>query len=229
MGKNRKFLGVLIGLLMLVQFPVAAGAVSNKASEKALQKQLKVRVRQEELRQEKDEEREERSEKRSVKSQAQDLKHDQVKAKVATPSGLVFGTSATESGSLNGKKEDARAHVAAVHAKNLATRFDHYYQRLSGIIEKLELRFNKMEAEGVVLTEARQKLVQAKALLLTTRHTADQSVTSYKSVDSDVLGHQKELAHTATTLAKDARGGFMEVLGLLKEAIKLANTAKASK
>lgn len=125
---------------------------------------------------------------------------------------------------LQEKNQEVRSHVAQVHSERLSRRFTFYYNRLSKLIEKISNRFEKMTADGKDLTQAFEKLAQAKTALEEAENLSTQSVAGFGAIEAESYQAQRDQALTARDLAQSAREKFKLVLSLIREAIQLAKT-----
>lgn len=122
------------------------------------------------------------------------------------------------------KTAERRGALAQVHAEQLQRRFGFYYERLSGLIQKLEARLTALAQEGIDVVAAQNKLEAAKASLEEAKTLTDQAIAAFLEIDleSDTARVQVQ---TAKDLAKQAQERFRETVALAKEALRLAKSA----
>ncbi|MFZ2199195.1 MAG: hypothetical protein WAV40_00160 [Microgenomates group bacterium] len=102
--------------------------------------------------------------------------------------------------------------IAQNHADRLEKRFDLYYARLSDIISRFEKRLAILKASGKTVTEVETQLAAAKTKLEEAKTKGTQAVAAFEAQPPQLL--------VARDSAQSARKLFIEVHGLLKNAIK---------
>lgn len=116
----------------------------------------------------------------------------------------------------------AQQQVTAIHANRLQRRFNFYYQRLTKIADKIEARFDLLEAEGVDMTEARAGFSNAMLLLEEAREKANNAVARFEAIDPEEYQAQRQIALTARDEALQARDQFQQVVSEMIAAVQSA-------
>lgn len=127
---------------------------------------------------------------------------------------------------VHAQQQENLGRVAQVHGNRLRKRFNVYHNRLAKIIEKLEDRIAVTKEQGRDTTDAEAKVAQAKTQLEQARTQSESSVEAFLNVETADYATQREQAHQARDIAKQARQDYLETLALLKEAVQLLRTAQ---
>lgn len=123
---------------------------------------------------------------------------------------------------LQAGREQIRSDIASAHANRLERRFRFYYDRLSGIAHRLQLRLDTLKAGGRDTTQAQKDLDDAVSKLSNAQSKGEQAVNGFRAIDPAKFAEQKSQALAARDLANDARSDFKAALALLKTALKEA-------
>jgi len=113
-----------------------------------------------------------------------------------------------------------RSSVAQNHANRLERRFKFYFERLTNIIT----RFHTLKNKGTDVSTIQVKLDAAKTQLASAKSLGEQAVADFRAIDPAKFSEQKAQAQAARDQAMQARGAFLEVHKLLKDALKLLKT-----
>ncbi len=125
------------------------------------------------------------------------------------------------------KTAERRGDLAQVHAERLQRRFGFYYERLSGLIQKLESRLATMAQDGADVAAAQSKLGEAIASLEEAKILTDQAIAAFLEIDLETET-AREQAQAAKELAQEARELYREAVSLIKEALRLAKATNQS-
>ncbi len=120
------------------------------------------------------------------------------------------------------QRVQAQQRVTAIHANRLQRRFNFYYQRLTKIADKIEARFDLLEAEGVDMTEARDGFSNAMLLLEEAIEKANGAVAKFEEVDPEQYQAQRQIALAARDEALQARQQFQQVVLEMTTAVQSA-------
>lgn len=122
-------------------------------------------------------------------------------------------------------REQALNRVAQVHARRVQRRFDFYSQRLNTIADKLQNRLQALEAEGLDVSAAQEKLDEALQMVEVGMTQAQEATNQLNKVDLEQDLSQREMALEARDQIQEARANFMQAVELMKEAVQAAITA----
>lgn len=113
-----------------------------------------------------------------------------------------------------------RSDAARLHANRLNNRFQFYYQRLMGIVARIQARIDEGVNSGKDESTAQATLDSAKAKLAEAKQLGDQSVSSFEAIDPAKFSEQRDDALAARDVANQSREAFKLALSLLKQANK---------
>ncbi len=117
-----------------------------------------------------------------------------------------------------------RSSVAQNHANRLERRFKFYFERLTNIITRFQTRLDTLKNKGTDVSTIQVKLDAAKTQLASAKSLGEQAVADFRAIDPAKFSEQKAQAQAARDQAMQARGAFLEVHKLLKDALKLLKT-----
>lgn len=116
-------------------------------------------------------------------------------------------------------RQEARSQIAENHAKRLENRFMLYQKRLGSIIERFQLRLDKLKADGQDISNVQSTLTSAKSKLAEAKTKGEGAVSAFRALDPAKFSEQKAELLAARDLALQARKLFLEVHQLIKSAL----------
>lgn len=117
-------------------------------------------------------------------------------------------------------RQEARSQVAENHASRLERRFNHYYKRLTNILERFQKRLDYLNSQDKEVGSIQAKLDTIKAKLAGAKTAGDEAIAAFKAIEPGSWEEQKSALQTARDLANKARDLYKEVHTLLKSALK---------
>lgn len=121
---------------------------------------------------------------------------------------------------LKTNMQEKRSTIAESHAQRLELRFKFYFDRLSNIIGRFQVRLDLLKKDGKDVAAAQAKLDTAKTRLAEAKTKGEASIASFKAVDPTKISEQKTELLAARDLANAARKLYSDVNNLLKLALK---------
>ncbi len=116
-------------------------------------------------------------------------------------------------------RQETRSNVAENHANRLEKRFGLYYQRLSNIIERFQLRLAALKSTGIDTSTVSATLATAQTKLSDAKSKGEQAIAAFRAIDPAKFSEQKSQALAARDLANQARKLYLEVHLLIKAAL----------
>lgn len=116
-------------------------------------------------------------------------------------------------------RQETRSNVAENHANRLEKRFGLYYQRLSNIIERFQLRLAALKSTGIDTSKVAATLATAQTKLSDAKSKGEQAIAAFRAIDPAKFSEQKSQALAARDLANQARKLYLEVHQLIKAAL----------
>jgi len=111
-------------------------------------------------------------------------------------------------------KDERMIEFAKKHSERILKRFTIYYERLSGLISKIEAKLGDNSKAKIKLNEAKTKLEEAKKL-------GDEAVVLFSTLNTANLGSNSEAVENAKSKANEARFLFHDTLKTIKEVVKI--------
>ena len=116
--------------------------------------------------------------------------------------------------------------IGQYYANRLTNHFDFYYQRFTNLIDKLEISLNNLASNGKDVADAQAKLAEAKMALGHAQLVGYEAIMIFEAIEPTQYEAQRDQVLQARDAAQQARVEYLEVLSLLKQAVRLAKIAQ---